>query len=110
MKCQGCLFPALAVRRPASTICWTIGSGTGVSLKWRTARTVRIASNVSMKTTSFLLYGSEWESHLYDTIVFHAVPKVNSKARYYGFSLRSFGPDVVPNGVNDQTARRRLSV
>jgi len=27
-----------------------------------------------------------------------------------GVSLRFFCPDVVPNGVNDQTARRRLSV
>src|SRR5437588_619161 len=54
MKCQGCLFPPLAVRRPASTICRTIGSGIGVSLKRRTASTVRIASNVSMESTSFL--------------------------------------------------------
>src|SRR5207244_12846118 len=66
MKCQGCLFPPLAVRRPASTISRTIGSGIGVSLKWRTARTVRIASNVSMKTTSFLdsLWLLEHHGHL----------------------------------------------
>src|SRR6266702_2381582 len=54
MKCQSWLFPPLAVRRPASTICRTMGSGIGVSLKRRTASTVRIASNVSMEATSFL--------------------------------------------------------
>src|SRR5207248_10656750 len=54
MKCQGWPFPALAVRWPASTICRTMGSGIGVSLNRRTARTVRITSNVSMKFAHFL--------------------------------------------------------
>jgi len=44
-----------------------------------------------MKTTSFLLYGSEWESHLYDTIVFHAVPKVNSNSAAQKASLHALG-------------------
>src|SRR6266496_2429665 len=35
-----------------------------------------------LKLLPFLiLYGSEWESHLYYTIVFHAVPKVNPNCR-----------------------------
>jgi len=37
MKYQGCLFPPLAVRRPASTICRTIGSGRGYSIGWKNA-------------------------------------------------------------------------
>ena len=87
IKCQGCRFRALGVKRPASKILCMVCSGRSCGKKVRVVRRVRIHSKVSMRSSRAYMQASSGTPRVSATVSVHHEPWLGHDARRASYAV-----------------------